>query len=337
MIKLGIVIGRFQPFDMNHQKLIEHALGINDQVLILLGSSVKPRNALNPFTIDDRERMISKSIGSTNIYFDYLIDYLYNGNRWLTEVQSAILNHMDIYDEAFEVTLYGNNNMAATGYIDQFPQWKYEYVDAGKYPTFGPLGFTSEKLEKLFVGDSRWKEDLSSATIKFISNWIYSDEGRRIFNEFEYLQTYRRNTQTGRYETVFHTVDAVTLYKGNILLVERRSQPGRGLWALPGGFLNPREHLFDGVIRELEEETTFRVNPAWLSDQHTFDHPYRSLRGRTITQAYRFDVPDYKDIPVVIGKDDAKRAQWFPLAEVLDDMATSLFEDHYDIISHFVE
>ena len=55
------------------------------------------------------------------------------------------------------------------------------------------------------------------------------------------------------------TVDAVVVQSGHILLVKRGDMPGKGLWALPGGFLNQEETMLDGAIRELKEETKIKV------------------------------------------------------------------------------
>ena len=68
--------------------------------------------------------------------------------------------------------------------------------------------------------------------------------------------------------------------------------------------------------------------------QHTFDDPYRSARGRTITQAFYLQLKnDAKGLPKVKGGDDAAQAFWLPLAE-LD--AKMMFEDHYAIITKMV-
>src|SRR3546814_1033727 len=75
-------------------------------------------------------------------------------------------------------------------------------------------------------------------------------------------------------------------------MVKRRGYPGKGLWALPGGFLNHRERVIEAAIREATEETGIDVSKTVLRNAlvDTFfeDNPWRSTRGRTITFASIF-------------------------------------------------
>ena len=79
-------------------------------------------------------------------------------------------------------------------------------------------------------------------------------------------------------------------------------------------------------------------NPKQLVEtiQHVFDHPKRSMRGRTITHAFLFNLDDYKTpLPQVVGNDDALEAIWMPFNDVQlnEEM---FFEDHIHIINHFI-
>ncbi|HET9852561.1 MAG TPA: NUDIX hydrolase [Candidatus Limnocylindrales bacterium] len=49
---------------------------------------------------------------------------------------------------------------------------------------------------------------------------------------------------------------------GRLLLIRRGLEPGRGLWAQPGGFLEVDETVTEGAIRETLEETGLRVAPG---------------------------------------------------------------------------
>ena len=84
------------------------------------------------------------------------------------------------------------------------------------------------------------------------------------------------------------TVDILLLSyqrrKTKILLVERRYNPFKGSWALPGGFVEQEETLYQAALRELEEETG--IQGLDLMPFRTFDQINRDPRGRTLSQVF---------------------------------------------------
>ena len=46
---------------------------------------------------------------------------------------------------------------------------------------------------------------------------------------------------------------------GRLLLVQRANEPGRGLWSVPGGRVEPGEDDAAALVREMREETGLRV------------------------------------------------------------------------------
>ncbi len=46
---------------------------------------------------------------------------------------------------------------------------------------------------------------------------------------------------------------------GRLLLIRRGTEPGRGLWSVPGGRVEPGESLAEAVEREVREETGLPV------------------------------------------------------------------------------
>ena len=95
-----------------------------------------------------------------------------------------------------------------------------------------------------------------------------------------------------------------------LLLVERGIPPFKGMWALPGGYLQMDEDAIDGAKRELFEETGLR--DAYIEQFRTFSAVDRDPRGRVITIAHLALVR----ISEVKGGDDAAKARWFPLTDV---------------------
>jgi len=117
------------------------------------------------------------------------------------------------------------------------------------------------------------------------------------------------------------TVDAVvfSLADGTprILLVNRKHEPYKGHWAIPGGFIEMDEELEDAVARELEEETGLRG--IALEQMRTFGTVGRDPRGRQITVVFMGIAPEGQT--QVRGGDDAAEARWFDIDSLPDNMA----------------
>lgn len=60
---------------------------------------------------------------------------------------------------------------------------------------------------------------------------------------------------------VITAVGAILVFDGRILLVKRGSEPGKGLWSIPGGAMEVGESIFDAARRELREETGIDAKP----------------------------------------------------------------------------
>src|ERR1700721_2907530 len=75
----------------------------------------------------------------------------------------------------------------------------------------------------------------------------------------------------------------VTDGHGRLLLIQRGHEPGKGLWSLPGGRVEPGETDAEGLVREMEEETGLTVEPGRLIGQ--VDRPGRRRRRRALGQS----------------------------------------------------
>ncbi|WP_245703740.1 NUDIX hydrolase [Streptomyces lushanensis] len=96
----------------------------------------------------------------------------------------------------------------------------------------------------------------------------------------------------------------------HVLLVERGQEPYLGAWALPGGFVLPKESAGQAARRELAEETGLSARTAGafhLEQLRTYSEPDRDPRMRVVSVAYTALLPD---LPEPRGGGDAARAQW---------------------------
>ena len=117
--------------------------------------------------------------------------------------------------------------------------------------------------------------------------------------------------------------------KAKLLLVQRKNEPFKGKWAIPGGFLEIDEELKDAAARELTEETGL-VNVA-LEQMHTFGNVGRDPRGRLITIAFMGIAP--KGQTRIKAGDDAAKARWFDIEKLPADMAF----DHNEVAGFAIE
>jgi 8-oxo-dGTP diphosphatase len=92
-----------------------------------------------------------------------------------------------------------------------------------------------------------------------------------------------------------------------LLLIQRKEDPFKGRWALPGGFVNENESLDRAAARELYEETGLSLSASKLEQLGAFGDPGRDPRGHTITIAWlTFLVTE----PKISAGDDAVAAEW---------------------------
>lgn len=124
---------------------------------------------------------------------------------------------------------------------------------------------------------------------------------------------------------IFVTVDIIVVDfdKEKILLIQRKNEPFRGMWALPGGFVDENEDLEDAAHRELKEETSIEV--LKLSQIKAFGKPGRDPRQHTVSIAY-FGIADKNVEPK--AADDAKEVKWFDRKNL-----PALAFDHLEIIN----
>ena len=328
-------IGRFQPLHNGHVQVIKKAFELTDNLIMLVGSSNVSRSIRNPFTFEERKHMIENSF--PNHAFTAILplnDYPYNDTKWIVGVTTAI-NSITGGNNS-KVALIGHTKTDTAYYLSLFPSFAYEEVPETIEINATTIRehYFSLQTHYFVIPTLQTTENVKSflKSFKLTENFYYD-----LQEEFLYVQKYKEDWKSAPYPPVFVTVDSVVVQSGHILLIERAGNPGKGLLALPGGFLDQTERMLDGAIRELREETQLKV-PApvllgSLKDQQIFDAPNRSVRGRTVTQAFYFKLKDMSEgLPKVKGADDARHAKWHSLADL---KPTEMFEDHYSIIQHF--
>jgi 8-oxo-dGTP diphosphatase len=110
-------------------------------------------------------------------------------------------------------------------------------------------------------------------------------------------------------DTVVFTMQADDLA---VLLIQRKDEPFKGSWALPGGFVNENESLDRAAARELVEETG--IGGLRLTQLGAYGDPGRDPRGHTVTVAF---VAYSMAGKAPTAGDDASGAAWVPMRSLV--------------------
>ena len=335
-----IFIGRFHPLHNAHVEMLQRASELGRKLIVIMGSSKQPRTFKNPWSDTERGSLIKSALNdiqNQDSNFEYVIetnhDTIYNNQSWAVRIQNIVSKYTEAGNK---VALIGHKKDETSFYLDMFPQW--DTID-------------QDLIEQLNATDIRnlyFKDDANLKYLKFVVPKVTYDfleqfketnEYQEIIKERAFINAYKQQYSSLPYAPIFVTTDAVVVQSGHILLVKRRAYPGKGLWALPGGFVNAEtdRSIQDAMLRELREETGIKVPAPVLAGNiqsaKVFDAIGRSSRGRTITHAYHIQLPDHGALPKVKGADDAEKAVWVPIGSLQPE---EFFEDHYEIINHFV-
>ena len=100
---------------------------------------------------------------------------------------------------------------------------------------------------------------------------------------------------------------------GRLLLVERANEPGRGLWSVPGGGVEPGETPQQAVVREVQEETGLAVVVTGLAGVVERAAP---AGGVYVIEDHLARLAPGTDPASVRAGDDALAAAWFRVEEL---------------------
>lgn len=330
----AIIIGRWQIFHKGHQTLLRAALDTAPQVIVVIGSAYRSRNPQNPFTWQERQQMVLSTLSKeeqARVRFLPVRDY-YDDARWNAAVREGV-KELTQDGPNRHITLVGFKKDHSSYYLDNFYGWTWKDVESEI-----DIGATSLR-NVYFEGvdpDARlevMKPFVSTEVLAYLQAWARLPAYAERVAEHLAVANYRK-----RWVAPFHlTADAVVQANDMVLLVRRGGDIGHGLWALPGGFVEPGERVYTAALRELEEETGLKLLDSTMQAAFqrsvVFDHPGRSPRGRIITHAHYFNL-GHLSLPEVRGADDAMEACWIPIA-ALPGMEEQFFDDHALVLERF--
>lgn len=297
-MKRGIFIGRFQPFHLGHYgviKKMEKAPDL-DEIIIGIGSAQCGNTTYNPFTFQEREKMVKESFPelakpSYIIKINDINDY----PNWISHVESLCPQFNVVYAGSEIVKrLFSEKNYEVRGF------------DESKRL------FSATEIRAMMVRGESWQNFIPAGTIKVVKEIGGVTRVRKLMSEF---------INPGV------TVDVIVNYKDKgVVLIKRKYEPFKDYWAIPGGFLDAgRETLEDAAVRELREETSLLVKKDDLKLMRVSSTPGRDPRGPTVSTIYYTN----KVEGTLHAADDAKEIDVFKV------LPEKMAFDHANILNEY--
>lgn len=331
-----VFIGRFQPVHLGHIEMMREALRRADKLIVLCGAAGSARRMRNPWYEDERAAMIRAALDAADnarVHIDAVADYP-EDRDWMQAVRDAVARIVaEDGKEQPRIAIFGHIKDETSYYLELFPDWGLVSV-----PSVGDYNATA--IRKAYFQHNAATDFTHPYLPEAVSAWLSAfrktDDFAWLLAEHDSIDAHKALWRDAPYPVNFVTTDAVVFHRGHILMIQRKHHPGKGLWALPGGYLDTGEKLRAGCLRELREETGWDFADAASCElgSDVYDTPTRSDRGRIITHVFAFQLADDAARPAVKGADDAQQAAWREIAS-LD--RRECFDDHYAILCSWWE
>ncbi len=152
----GLMIGRFQPFHLGHLDALQFALSKVDKLWVGLGSSNKPQEKNNPFSAEERKKMILSSINDSikEKITIYLIPDLDNHVKWIEKIDTIV--------PQFEI-VFTNDELTKHLYSKRD-------VQVVSIPFLKRDELSGTNIRDLISNDQKWEHLVPDGTKNFLIN-----------------------------------------------------------------------------------------------------------------------------------------------------------------------
>ena len=92
-MQVGILVGRFQPVHIGHVQAIEFALENSNKLFVVVGSAEKSNQKRNPFTFEERKKMIELAINEKELQDNISIIPINDANNhteWIASIKNTV-------------------------------------------------------------------------------------------------------------------------------------------------------------------------------------------------------------------------------------------------------
>ena len=152
----GLLIGRFQPFHLGHLEALQFALSKVDKLWLGLGSSNKSIEQNNPFSAEERKKMILSSIDDSmkNKITIYFIPDVDNHVKWIEKIDTIV--------PKFDIVF---SNDPLTDHL-----YSKRTVQVISIPFLNRDTLSGTNIRNLIISDQEWENFVPEGTKNFLIN-----------------------------------------------------------------------------------------------------------------------------------------------------------------------
>ncbi len=150
----GLYIGRFQPFHLGHLSAIKQALEQVERLYIGIGSSQYHHTEENPFTTEEREKMIELTLKEAKIFDKcqiFLIPDIHAEEKWVEHVKKLI--------PPFDMVFVGNEGPVKT---------LFEKAGTKVQSVKQELDISATEVRKRIKSNQEWQRLVSPTTAEYL-------------------------------------------------------------------------------------------------------------------------------------------------------------------------
>jgi len=151
----ALFVGRFQPFHLGHLKAIKEILKKNKEIAIVIGSAQKDKTPENPFSVEERKKMIERGMKEANVKNYKIISVRdFNDNeKWAKAIQ-----RLADFDVVYTMNPWTERCFERIG----IPVRRHELHDKEKY--------SGTEIRRRILKDQDWRDLVPEVVAKFIKS-----------------------------------------------------------------------------------------------------------------------------------------------------------------------
>jgi len=303
---LIVFIGRFQPFHLGHYKVVQEALTQTDKLLFILGGSNSPCNSRNPYSIEEREHLIIKSLTPKEISyirFQSIPDYA-DDEVWMTALEN-IINQV-VTSPNDKVAIIGHEKDSSSYYLRQCAE-KWHVIMPPNIFMMSASDVRDNLYNELPIDNQMVNTGAAQSAISILEGTTNFTKFKREYANIKLLETTRSNS---KFPIEYVQTVGIVKYKEFYLVLKTNDE-----LSFPSGTIENNRIAEETIVTYILNQTNivtplFNLKPM---DYKRANTTRLSLYGASSTYTYVYDLSANCNLPKI-----NKSSQWLHYLELLN-------------------